>query len=164
MLIKDIKYDSLKNLAKGYVKKTNFAYANSELDIDNEPLKRGFNWYSTKEGYRFWKYVDNGMYEEARKIFDWGEDIKVKETLKNDEEFSITVKDLKEVFNPQPHYNNKKGSVYKIAVDRGWNAYLFDVVKRIERGGKKENNPLRQEIEKSIDVFKIWLNELPDEE
>ena len=63
-----------------------------------------------------------------------------------------------EVFNPQPHYDNSKGSLYKVATERGWNAYLFDLVKRLERGGKKD--PLRQEIEKSIDVLKIWLNEI----
>lgn len=64
----------------------------------------------------------------------------------------------KETFNPQPHYDNIKGSLYKVANERGWNAYLFDIVKRLERGGKKD--PLKQEIEKSIDVLKIWLNEL----
>lgn len=63
-----------------------------------------------------------------------------------------------EVFNPQPHYDNSKGSLYKVGTERGWNPYLFDVVKRLERGGKKD--PLKQEIEKSIDVLKIWLNEL----
>lgn len=81
----------------------------------------------------------------------------------SDYDFSELVDALNnKVFNPQPHYDNSKpgGSLYKVATERGWNAYLFDVVKRIERGGKKENNPLRQEIEKSIDVFKIWLNEL----
>lgn len=66
----------------------------------------------------------------------------------------------KTTFNPQPHYNNDKGSLYKIAAERNWNAYVFDIVKRLERGGKKD--PLRQEIEKSIDVLKIWLNELPE--
>lgn len=63
-----------------------------------------------------------------------------------------------EVFNPQTHYDNSKGSLYKIGTDRKWNPYLFDVVKRLERGGKKD--PLKQEIEKSIDVLKIWLIEL----
>lgn len=63
-----------------------------------------------------------------------------------------------EVFNPQPHYDNSKGSLYKVATERGWSSYIFDVVKRLERGGKKD--PLRQEIEKSIDVLKIWLNEI----
>lgn len=63
-----------------------------------------------------------------------------------------------EVFNPKPYYNNSNGSLYKVATERGWSAYTFDVVKRLERGGKKD--PLRQEIEKSIDVLKIWLNEI----
>lgn len=66
-----------------------------------------------------------------------------------------------EVFNPKSYYDNSKGSLYKVATERGWNAYLFDLVKRLERGGKKD--PLRQEIEKSIDVLKIWLNELPEQ-
>lgn len=63
-----------------------------------------------------------------------------------------------ETFNPQPHYDNSKGSLYKVATERGWNSYTFDIVKRLERGGKKD--PLKQEIEKSIDVLKIWLSEL----
>ena len=63
-----------------------------------------------------------------------------------------------EAFNPQPHYDNTKGSLYKVGSERNWNPYLFDVVKRLERGGKKD--PLKQEIEKSIDVLKIWLSEI----
>ena len=63
-----------------------------------------------------------------------------------------------QVFNPLPYYDNSNGSLYKVATERGWGAYLFDVVKRLERGGKKD--PLRQEIEKSIDVLKIWLSEI----
>ena len=35
------------------------------------------------------------------------------------------------------HYNNDKGSLYKIAVERGWNAYQFDIVKRVDRALKK---------------------------
>lgn len=62
------------------------------------------------------------------------------------------------VFNPQPHYDNTKGSLYKVGSERNWGPYLFDVVKRLERGGKKD--PLKQEIEKSIDVLKIWLSEI----
>ena len=31
-------------------------------------------------------------------------------------------------------------------------------VKRLERGGKKD--PLKQEIEKSIDVLKAWLQDI----
>jgi len=59
---------------------------------------------------------------------------------------------------PPPYYDNTKGSLYKVATERNWNAYLFDIVKRLERGGKKD--PLKQEIEKSIVVLKIWLEEI----
>lgn len=55
------------------------------------------------------------------------------------------------------YYDNSKGSLYKVATERGWNPYLFDIVKRCERGGKKD--PLRQEIEKSIFVLQLWLEE-----
>jgi len=65
---------------------------------------------------------------------------------------------MKETFNPKPYYDNSKGSLYKVATERGWNAYLFDLVKRLERGGKKD--PLKQEIEKSIDVLKVWLQDI----
>jgi len=56
------------------------------------------------------------------------------------------------------YYNNSNGSLYKIADQRGWSPYVFDVVKRLDRGGKKD--PLRQEIEKSIGVLQLWLKEL----
>lgn len=55
------------------------------------------------------------------------------------------------------YYNNEKGSLYKIANDRGWNTYLFDIVKRLERGGKKD--PLEKEITKSIGVLELWMKE-----
>lgn len=57
-----------------------------------------------------------------------------------------------------PYYDNSKGSLYKVATERGWNFYLSDIVKRLERGGKKD--PLKQEIEKSIAVLQLWLKEL----
>lgn len=60
--------------------------------------------------------------------------------------------------NTPDYYDNTKGSLYKVATDRNWNAYIFDVVKRLERGGKKD--PLKQEIEKSIAVLELWLKEL----
>lgn len=64
----------------------------------------------------------------------------------------------KEEINTPHYYNNENGSLYKIANERGWNPYVFDVVKRLERGGKKD--PLKQEIEKSIAVLQLWLKEL----
>lgn len=58
------------------------------------------------------------------------------------------------------YYDNSNGSLYKVASERKWNAYLFDVVKRLERGGKKDS--LNQEIEKSIAVLQLWLKETSD--
>lgn len=59
--------------------------------------------------------------------------------------------------NTPDYYDNSKGSLYKVATERNWNPYLFDIVKRLERGGKKD--PLKQEIEKSIVVLQLWLKE-----
>lgn len=70
-------------------------------------------------------------------------------------------KNCKGIYNPQAHYDNSKGSLYKIASERGWNSYIFDIVKRLERGGKKD--PLEQEINKSIDVLKVWLQDVEQE-
>lgn len=60
------------------------------------------------------------------------------------------------------YYNNDNGSLYKVATERGWNSYLFDIVKRLERGGKKD--PLTQEIDKTINVLKLWKEELCEPE
>ena len=55
------------------------------------------------------------------------------------------------------HYNNDKGSLYKIAKERGWNPYLFDVIKRLERSEKK--GEFESDLKKSIHVIELWLNE-----
>lgn len=62
--------------------------------------------------------------------------------------------------NTPPYYDNSNGSLYKIASHRGWSPYTFDVVKRLDRGGKKDS--LKQEIEKSIAVLQLWLKEMAE--
>jgi hypothetical protein len=62
-----------------------------------------------------------------------------------------------DVFNPQPHYDNSKGSLYKIAKERGWNAYVFDAIKRLERAEKK--GQFREDLQKTKDVIDIYLRE-----
>ena len=49
------------------------------------------------------------------------------------------------------HYDNSKGTLYKIATERGWNAYLFDIVKRLERAEKK--GQFDEDLDKSILVI-----------
>lgn len=55
------------------------------------------------------------------------------------------------------HYDNSKGTLYKVAKERNWNPYLFDIVKRLERAEKK--GEFKTDLEKSINVIKLWLNE-----
>ena len=55
------------------------------------------------------------------------------------------------------HYDNSKGTLYKVAQERGWNAYLFDIVKRLERSEKK--GEFETDLKKSIAVIELWLKE-----
>jgi hypothetical protein len=55
------------------------------------------------------------------------------------------------------HYDNSKGTLYKVATERNWNPYLFDIVKRLERAEKK--GEFKTDLEKSINVIKLWLQE-----
>tara|TARA_R110000764_G_scaffold197452_1_gene282604 strand:- start:299 stop:490 length:192 start_codon:yes stop_codon:yes gene_type:complete len=55
------------------------------------------------------------------------------------------------------HYNNKNGTLYKVAKQRGWNPYLFDIVKRLERADKKGEFVL--DLNKSKLVIDLWLSE-----
>ena len=64
---------------------------------------------------------------------------------------------LDETLETPKHYDNSKGTLYKVATDRGWNSYLFDIVKRLERAEKK--GEFKTDLEKSINVIKLWLQE-----
>jgi hypothetical protein len=60
-------------------------------------------------------------------------------------------------FEAPKHYDNTNGSLYKVANERGWNSYLFEVVKRIERAEKK--GEFISDIKKSIHVLELYLQE-----
>ena len=55
------------------------------------------------------------------------------------------------------HYDNSKGTLYQVATERGWNSYLFDIVKRLERAEKK--GEFKTDLEKSKVVIDLWLKE-----
>tara|TARA_R110001606_G_scaffold216440_1_gene364378 strand:+ start:344 stop:640 length:297 start_codon:yes stop_codon:yes gene_type:complete len=55
------------------------------------------------------------------------------------------------------HYNNDNGTLYKIAEQRGWSSYLFDIVKRLERSEKK--GEFTKDLQKSKLVIDLWLSE-----
>lgn len=62
-----------------------------------------------------------------------------------------------EKINTPSHYDNSKGTLYKVALERGWNAYLFDIVKRLERAEKK--GVFDEDLDKSIAVIQLWKKE-----
>lgn len=64
---------------------------------------------------------------------------------------------LDETIETPKHYDNSKGTLYKVATERCWNPYLFDIVKRLERAEKK--GEFKTDLEKSINVIKLWLKE-----
>jgi hypothetical protein len=64
---------------------------------------------------------------------------------------------LQPEINTPSHYDNSKGTLYKVAQERGWNAYLFDCVKRLERAEKK--GEFETDLDKSIAVIQLWKNE-----
>ena len=55
------------------------------------------------------------------------------------------------------HYDNTHGSLYKIAQQRGWNAYQFDLIKRIDRCLKK--GQFKEDLQKTKVLIDIWLKE-----
>ena len=57
-------------------------------------------------------------------------------------------------FNPQPHYNNDKGSLYKFAEDHNLNSWEFDIIKRIVRSRKK--GKFIEDLDKTIDTIKLY--------
>ena len=77
--------------------------------------------------------------------------------LLNSEIYQAEIVEYKDQLNTPKHYDNTKGTLYKVSDERGWNSYLFDIVKRLERADKK--GEFKQDLEKSINVIKLWLNE-----
>lgn len=63
---------------------------------------------------------------------------------------------VEEVSTPN-YYDNSKGTLYKVAQERKWNAYLFDIVKRLERAEKK--GLFNEDLDKSIAVIQLWKKE-----
>lgn len=89
------------------------------------------------------------VYDENKKeIGFW-----LKTRFEDVDELSTPVQEL----STPAHYDNSNGTLYKVAQERGWNPYLFDIVKRLERAEKK--GEFKTDLEKSINVIKLWLKE-----
>lgn len=55
------------------------------------------------------------------------------------------------------YYSSENGSLYKVAQERNWNSWTFDVAKRLERAKKKGN--FSEDIEKTITVIELCKSE-----
>lgn len=55
------------------------------------------------------------------------------------------------------HYDNSNGSLYKIAQERGWNPYVFDCVKRLERAEKK--GCFKEDLNKTKFLIDLYMKE-----
>lgn len=72
-------------------------------------------------------------------------------------EFGEVIESGKNTIQLQPHYDNTHGSLYKIAEQRGWNSYQFDIIKRIDRAEKK--GQFEEDLQKTKGLIDLYLNE-----
>jgi hypothetical protein len=77
-------------------------------------------------------------------------------TVKKDPNLGALIPNNNKLDTPS-HYNNDNGTLYKVAKERNWNPYLFDIVKRLERAEKK--GEFETDLKKSIVVVELWLKE-----
>ena len=62
------------------------------------------------------------------------------------------------IFGSTPsYYDNTNGTIYKVQKERGWNAYVFDIVKRLERAEKK--GEFLSDIDKCIKTLELYRDE-----
>lgn len=107
-----------------------------ELDFDST--------YYAKENI---SYLENSFYD----IYTLNE--KIIGTFSSE---NFIDENSEEISTPK-YYDNTNGTLYKVAKERGWNAYLFEIVKRVERAEKK--GEFISDIKKSISVLELYLKE-----
>ena len=69
---------------------------------------------------------------------------------------NIELGDESEIEEPK-YYDNSNGSLYKLAYERKWNPYVYEVVKRLDRAERK--GEFISDIKKSIHVLELYLKE-----
>lgn len=55
------------------------------------------------------------------------------------------------------YYDNSKGSLYKVATERGWNAYQQDIIKRVTRCESK--GEFFRDLKKTKDLIDLYIQE-----
>lgn len=78
-----------------------------------------------------------------------------------DEQILNKARQKANAINPQPYYDNSKGSLYKFSEDHSLNAWEFDIIKRVVRCRKK--GQFKEDLQKTKDVIDIYLREYGSE-
>ena len=147
-------------LSKGYSIEYTYDKNGNELTYKNSK-GHSFEYTYDKNGNELTYKDSNGYsYEYTRDKNGKGLTFKDSEGVKKGFETPVEeTKETKEVSESgiPAHYDNGNGSLYLIAEQRGWNPYLFDIVKRLERSGKK--GEFESDLNKSKVVIDIWLKE-----
>ncbi len=68
----------------------------------------------------------------------------------------VVIEPIMEPIGTPEHYDNTNGSLYKIAQERNWNAYQFDIIKRIDRCEKK--GEFKKDLEKTKFLIDLYIN------
>lgn len=109
----------IKNKAIWYRSRTKY-----QKNKDSNLLEHAFYWNKTTEGTDFWNYWCEKKYT--------GFDFEIENTKK--------IKKTKE---------SESKTIYKIANDRKWNPYLFDIVKSLEQN----------ELDAALEIINLWKEE-----
>ena len=125
-----------------------------EIQYTEKEIVNAKELFSNKEE-NFKKLVEVLNEELTEKTYK-GTEYEVKYISEKPKQYQIGI----DTFNPQPHYNNKNGSLYKIANDLGLNHWEFDIFKRLVRCRKK--NQFKEDLQKIKDTIDIYLNEFKD--
>ena len=94
------------------------------------------------------------LYNEVGNLVSWSDGAIVNVVLLGEGYQAKIIEYAEEEIETPDYYNNSKGSLYKVATERGWNAYLFDIVKRLERAEKK--GEFNSDIDKTINLLKMY--------
>ena len=127
-----------------------FKLDNTKTEITYEKFMELFaNKEKSEEFNNLVEVLNEELTEEAYKETEY----EVKYIAEKPKQYQIGI----DTFNPQPHYNNENGSLYKIATDLGLNHWEFDIFKRLVRCRKK--NQFKEDLQKIKDTIDIYLNE-----
>jgi hypothetical protein len=112
------------------------------------------DWYSCHQGLKY-KVVHEGHEGYLVESQAMGEAWRI--VAKDDCEKTDDELFCQQVKQPDAHYDNTHGSLYKFAEEHGLNAYEFEIIKRTVRCRKK--GEFISDIEKTIRVLNIYLDE-----